>query len=389
VQNTNALSHAGVRSVAVSGNVKFGVAPIVSAATFWHRRASGSATMTLQTQYFDANWLLLGQDVIQNVTSDTTWQQAAVSFAEPANTRYVLIGVMAGGTGDGGTVNIDDFATTASVQPSMRPFANASPWNTLAADLPLTLVSNSQIAANSWWASNNQAPVVNSSASDPTVAVSVGAGFGRAATVINVRMPSGTVGGSDSDHHLIVNETSGICYNFYNFAHTAGASTATASFYGSTPLDADGFVDPATGLNAGCRAPWNTPMGGILSGPEIAAGEIEHALGVGIPGSMLARGWVYPARHEDSNTSGYTGTIPMGSRLVVPSTATMPTGLSTLGQKIWRAAQKYGFIVIDQVGGSLPMVYADTTVSNADLDPLRGSAHDLDKIAAQLQLAKD
>ena len=389
VQNTNAVSHAGVRSVAVSGNVKFGVAPMVSAATFWHRRASGSASMTLQAQYYDANWLLLGQDVAQNVTSDTTWRQATMSFAEPAHTRYVLIGVMAGGAGDAGTVNIDDYATTATVQPSMRPFANSSPWNTLAADLPLTLVSNSQIAANSWWASNTQVPVVNSSPSDPTVAVSVGAGFGRGAVVINVRMPSTTVGGNDLDRHLIVNETNGICYNFYNFSHTAGASTATALVYGSTPLDADGFVDPATGLNAGCRAPWNTPMGGLLSGPEIAAGEIEHALGVGIPGSMLARGWVYPARHEDSNTSGYTGTIPMGSRLVVPSTATMPAGLSALGQKIWRAAQKYGFIVVDQVGGSLPVVYADTTVSNTDLEPLRGSAHDLNKIAAQLQLARD
>jgi hypothetical protein len=47
----------------------------------------------------------------------------------------------------------------------------------------------------------------------------------------------------------------------------------------------------------------------------------------------------------------------MGSRLVVPPTAAMPTGLSALGQKIWRAAQRYGFLVVDQAGS--PMLYAD------------------------------
>ena len=395
VQNTNVVSHAGTRSVAVSDNVKFSVAPIVSEARFWHRRASGSAAMTWQTQYFDANWLLIGSDVVQSATSDTTWRQATVTFAEPPNTRYVLIGVWVGGMGDSAIVNVDDFTTTATVQPSVRPFANSSPWNTPAASLPLTLVPHSEIQppAIHWWASNDQAPVVNSSPSNPTVAVSVEAGFGRPATVINVRMPANTVGGNDGDRHLVVNETSGISYNFYNFVHTAGASTATASFYGSTPLDGDGFTDPATGLNAGCRAPWSTPMAGLLSGAEVAAGEIEHALGVGFPGSLLAIGWVYPARHEDSNTSGYSGSIPMGSRLVVPATATMPTGLSPLGQKIWRAAQRYGFIVVDRVGGSAPVLYADTTVSSADLDLLRvwwnGRPADLDQIAKQLQLAQD
>ena len=73
--------------------------------------------------------------------------------------------------------------------------------------------------------------------------------------------------------------------------------------------------------------------------------------------------------------------------------ATMPPGLSPLGQKIWRAAQRYGFIVVDQVGGASPVVYADTTVSTADVDLLRvwwnGRPADLDQIAQQLQVARD
>src|SRR5258706_10032475 len=263
VLNTNVVSHAGERSVAVSGNVKFGVAPIVSEARFWHRRASGSATISWQVQYYDPSWLLLATDVVQSATSDTTWRQSTVPIAAPPNTGYVLIGAWFGGTGDGATVNVDDFTTTATVQPAVRPFANASPWNVLASDLPLTLVLHTEIQppTTHWWASNNQIPVVNSSPSDPTVAVSVGAGFNRQATVINVRMPAATIGGNDGDHHLAVNETSGISYNFYNFAHVNGASTATASFYGSTPLDGDGVIDPATGFHAGCRAPRDSPIG--------------------------------------------------------------------------------------------------------------------------------
>ena len=161
-------------------------------------------------------------------------------------------------------------------------------------------------------------------------------------------------------------------HSFYGFVRSSDTA-ATATAYGSTPLDGDGFLDPATGLNAGTRAPQASPMAGLLSGPELAAGEIEHALAVGVPGSMLLRGWVPPARSEDSNApTNYTGSIPMGSRLITPATATMPSGLSALGQKLWRCAQSYGWLIVDQVGGTSPAIYADPrSMTSAQVDPLR------------------
>jgi hypothetical protein len=394
VQNTNGISHAGLRSVAVSGNVKFGVAPIVTQSRFWHHSASGPASISWQIQYYDASWVLLGTSNVGSIASDTTWQQATIPIAAPANTRYVLVGVSVNGSS---IVNIDDFATTASVQPARRPFANSSPWNVLADDTPYTFVEHPELDDPHWWVNRGEysIPVVNSAPSDPLVAVDVPATHGRPATVVNVRIPAGVTGAEPpgGDGTLQVNETNGISHSFWRFFRLS-ATTATAEAYGSTPLDADGFTDPATGLNAGIRAAWCSPMAGLLTGPEIAAGEIEHALAVALPASMLARGWVAPALQEDNTSSSYFGSIPMGSRLVVPPTATMPPGLSALGQKIWRAARRYGFLVVDLADS--PTLYADPrSTTDAQLTALRdywcancNSTNDLDEIAIQLRVAR-
>jgi hypothetical protein len=395
VQNTNAVSHAGLRSVAVSGNVKFGVAPIVTQAQLWHSRASGSANMSWIIQYYDPSWTLLAESGIGSIASDTTWRQATIPFSAPANTRFVLVGVTVNGTGGGTIVNIDDFTTTASVQPARRPFANSSPWNVLTDDTPYSFVQHPELDDVHWWVNLNDysIPVVNSAPGDPLVAVSVNASHGRPASVVNVRIPAGVTGAAGGDGTLQVNETNGISHSFWKFVRIS-TTTATAQAYGSTPLDADGFTDPATGLNAGIRAAWCSTMAGLLSGPEIDAGEIEHALAIALPGSMLAQGWVAPALQEDIDSATYSGSIPMGSRLVVPPTATMPSGLSVLGQKIWRAAQRYGFLVVDRA--DVPSLYADPrTMSDAQMTPLRvywcptcGNKNDLDRIASQLQVAR-
>ena len=399
VQNTNAVSRAGFRSVAVSGNVKHGVAPIVTQAQFWHRRASGSADMDWLIQYFDASWVLLAESSVGSIASDTTWRQATIPVNAPASTRYVLVGVLVNGTGDGAIVDIDDFATTPSVQPARRPFANSSPWNALADDTPYSFDEHPELDDDHWWVNLGEwsIPVVNSAPGDPMVAVTASASHGRPATVVNVRIPAGVSGAppAGGDGTLQVNETNGISHSFWRFVRTS-TTTATAQAYGSTPLDADGFTDPATGLNAGIRAAWCSPMAGLLTGPEIAAGEIEHALAVALPNSMLARGWVAPALQEDSDAaSAYYGSIPMGSRLVVPPSATMPPGLSALGQKIWRAARRYGFLVVDRADS--PTLYADPrSVTAAQIAPLRehwcpancDGRNDLDDIASQLVVAR-
>jgi hypothetical protein len=395
VQNTNVIRLSGSRSVGLSGSLKLVVAPFVTSIKFSHRRASGTAPITGVRQYFDRNWTQLGETTLPPITSTTTWQQATIAIDAPANTMYVLVGVWPNGSGAGATVYVDDYSTAPAVQPARRPFSPTSPWNTTLTDIPHTFETRPELQSMHWWVAleSYSFQVVNSSPSDPMVAVGVPASWGRPAATINVRIPPGITGASGTDGSLQVNDPAGTSHSFWQFQRTS-VSTATAQAYGSTPLDGDGFTDPVTGLNAGIRAAMASPMAGLLTGPEIAAGEIDHALAVSLPVSMLARGWVPPARAEDSTSSwAYTGSaIRMGSRLGIPETATMPAGLSSLGQKVWRAIKKYGLLVVDT--GSTPALYADPgSMTGAQVDPLRvywcggcGNANDLDRIALQLQL---
>jgi hypothetical protein len=353
--------------------------------------------MSWVIQYFNASWILIAESSAGSIPSNTTWQQASIPIAAPAAARHVLVGVWVNGAGGDATVHIDDFTTVASVQPARRPFANSSAWNTLADDLPYSLEVEPSLDDEPWWVNLGEygIPVVNSAPADPTVAVSVPASWGRPASVINVKIPAGVTGAAGDDGTLQVNDAGGVSHSFWKFVRTS-TTTATAQAYGSTPLDGDGFSDPATGLNAGIRAAMASPMAGLLSGPEIAAGEIEHALAIAFPNNMLESEWVAPARAEDDDgATAYSGSIPMGTRLVVPPTATMPAGMSSLGQKIWRAARNYGFIVVDRAG--TPALYADPrTMTAAQVNPLRESwcptncdgTSDLDLIVAQLRVAR-
>jgi hypothetical protein len=392
VQNVDTVSHSGFRSLAISGNVKFLVTPIVVQTSFWHRRACGAAPMSFLVQYFNESWALISETSLGSVVSDTTWQEATLFIDAPANTRYVQVGAWPGGSGCGASVNIDDFATVVSIDPAQRPFNTLSPWNSLVSLRPYTFQAHPELTSLHWWVNleSFSIPVVNSTSGDPLVTISIPVGWGRPATTLQLRIPAGVGGSNDTDGHLVVNDEFGISYNFYNFDRTS-TTTATASSYGSTPLDGDGFIDPATGLNAGTRASAASPMGGLLYGPEIGAGEIEHALAVSLPNSMLRIGWVPPVHGQDNNgPSVYYGSIPMGSRLVVPPSASMPSGLSPLGQKIWRAAKKYGMFVVDRA--DTPTLYADPrSMTAAQISALRvywcstcGGKNDLDRIAAQL-----
>jgi hypothetical protein len=64
----------------------------------------------------------------------------------------------------------------------------------------------------------------------------------------------------------------------------------------------------------------------------------------------------------------------------------MPSGLSPLGERIWQALVTYGAYVVDQHGGTSPVVlYAEPFgVPGAPVEPVRvfwnGAPSDLDRI---------
>ena len=57
---------------------------------------------------------------------------------------------------------------------------------------------------------------------------------------------------------------------------------------------------------------------------------------------------------------GGGGSIPVGARIGIPAGTPMPGGLSSIGMRMWNTLLRYGAYVVDQHGGSAPVIfYAD------------------------------
>ena len=83
---------------------------------------------------------------------------------------------------------------------------------------------------------------------------------------------------------------------------------------------------------------------------EASAGEVRHALRVTFLDSVLARAYVWPARHSAGGAT--TNGIPFGALLRLRSDFVVPTRWTTQAQALARAMQRYGLYVAD-IGSNL------------------------------------
>lgn len=133
-----------------------------------------------------------------------------------------------------------------------------------------------------------------------------------------------------------------------------GVSTGPGHFLG-------GFGATATGLpNAG----------GAVRLAEITAGRIDHAISIAIPSPAEATDFSWPAQRSDGFDPD-PAALPEGSRLRLdPSLDLASLRLTPAGLVIARAAQRYGFVVVDKAGSVA--VIAEAVDKNADgTDPWR------------------
>jgi hypothetical protein len=161
-----------------------------------------------------------------------------------------------------------------------------------------------------------------------------------------------------------------------------------------------GDIVTGTGVGAGnqrggVRAANFSWAAGLITGKDLTASIIDHALVIALVGGQLSgtdlTKYRSPATSIDSG--GWTGPILMGSRIGVPLSAAKPAGLTPLGAMVFIALQKYGAFVGDYAGGSWPLFYRDmATVTDAQVAPLyafwaaNGSA-DMEKIGPLLRVA--
>lgn len=265
------------------------------------------------------------------------------------------------------------------------PFSAASPWNTpLATGTPWR--DEPRLRAEHWWVNyeSYSIPVVRGSAGDPLVAVSVPASWGWPAGTLTLHVPVGVTGATGTDGALAV-VSDGVAYDFWQFQRADATHASAAAYAEASTATGTGFGTAHPFLGAGIRAAGSSTLAGLLTGTDVTGpAEIRHALAVSLLGSELRSDFVPPAIANEG--PGDTGTIPMGSRLGIPAGTPMPTGLSPLGQRIWRALVTYGAFVVDQHGGSSPVIlYADPlSVPAGSIGPVRefwnGVPSDLDRI---------
>ncbi|MDE2468540.1 MAG: hypothetical protein KGL35_07310 [Bradyrhizobium sp.] len=252
------------------------------------------------------------------------------------------------------------------------PFSSTSSWNT-----PVN--SGATYTQLNWPTSTGYNYSVNydqyspavyeASSTDPVVQVSVPDSWGRPAGTISVQMPADANGASGTDGELVVVSGNNV-YNFWQFNRTS-ATTATASAYGETNIETGtGWGTSSPFSNAGTTASGASELAGLLVQAQTDTGTINHALQLVVDGSLVKSGFTGNAIAGDGSSS--SGMVQEGELLAIPPGTPMPSGLTPLGQEVFRALQQYGAYVVDNSGngGATELRAQANAYSDATINPL-------------------
>jgi hypothetical protein len=192
-------------------------------------------------------------------------------------------------------------------------------------------------------------------------------------------MPAAANGANGTDGELVVIDGD-IAYNFWQFNRTSN-TTATASSYGSdNVVTGDGWGSKAPFLSAGTTAVGASELGGLLVKAQTDTGTIDHALQLVVDSSLAMPGAVGNAISSDGGSS--TGIVKEGELLGISPNTPMPSGLSALGQEVFKAMQQYGAYVVDVAGGVTNIRAQANAYDNATMTALW---HDMANITPLLQ----
>lgn len=231
------------------------------------------------------------------------------------------------------------------------PFASSSSWNKpipagityLNVAWPKTTGYNYTVSWDAY-----SAAIYVAASTDPLVKVTYPQGWGYPGGTISVHMPTAANGAPGSDGELLVIDGTTV-HNFWIFNRTS-STTGTAQSYGAANiLTGTGWGSKSPFLSAGITAAGSSQMAGILIQAETDLGEINHALNLRGDSTIVASGLIGEAISSDGGAS--KGILKEGQRYAIPKTTVMPSGLSVLGQKVFRAMQNYGAFVTDVSGG--------------------------------------
>ena len=177
--------------------------------------------------------------------------------------------------------------------------------------------------------------------------------FGSSAATFSAPIPSGVLyenmGTANRDHHMIIVEQ-GACRLFELYAWNPSSATAGWSAAVTWNLTKNDQLPDGWGSTTAAGTPL---LAGLIRYDEVAAGAINHAIDIVIPGTDLAAfEYVKPA----ARSAGACGTsypvdgFPYGGRLRLKAGYDTSKYTGTQALVIIRALQKYGMINTDDSG---------------------------------------
>jgi hypothetical protein len=252
------------------------------------------------------------------------------------------------------------------------PFTPTSTWNSpIATSASFTLLAwpaTGLVYGMNW--SSYSAPIYVAAPSDPIVDVACAASWGWPANP-SLHVPSGATGAPGTDGEIVVIDGTTV-YNFWRFDRT-NDTAATASAYAATDvIKGTGWGTASPFLGAGIMAAGSSGLAGMLVEAETDAGEIRHAIQIQIPQPLQNAGHTGDAIGSDGQST--TGLVQEGDHLGIPPSVAMPSGLSPLGEQVFKALQAYGAFDIDTtdccsvVGRAEQNAYDQATMTALDTD---------------------
>jgi hypothetical protein len=264
-------------------------------------------------------------------------------------------------------------AVTAQFVLGQRPFSASSSWNT-----PISTSANfnpiSWPAPTSYnygvaWRQYSPAIYVGSP-SDLLVSVTYPAGWGYSGGSLTIHMPGDADGAPGTDGELLVVDHD-IVHNFWQFKRLSPTMASARSYGATNVLLGSGWGSKAPRKGAGIVATGSSQLAGLLVQAETDQGAIGHALQLCIDSALAKPGYNGEAIGGDGKNPG--GLLQEGERLAIPRHKPMPSGLSPLGEKVFRAYQEYGAFVVDVAHGTTNLraqanAYDAATISSLQAD---------------------
>ncbi len=150
----------------------------------------------------------------------------------------------------------------------------------------------------------------------------------------------------DGDHHILMVEKPGCrLWEAYYAGAEAGQSTANGpwNLLCSGAWDLNSLTQRPDGWTSGDAAGF--PILPLLARVDEAnSGEVKHAIRVTFRSSVMARSYVWPARHQAGQSGG---SIPFGAILRLRADFAIPANWTTQARAIATAMKRYGLYVAD------------------------------------------